>query len=46
MVYARFDAEHPRDLDDPRGFVVGYELLKPSTDTPDVFVEVVDDLLP
>ncbi|MEV5835565.1 hypothetical protein [Nocardia sp. NPDC052112] len=43
LVYASFDTEHPRDLDDPRGFVVGYELLQPSTDTPDAFVEVVDD---
>ncbi|MEV4237187.1 hypothetical protein AB0J47_18640 [Nocardia sp. NPDC049737] len=43
LVYARFDAEHPRDLDDPRAFVVGYELLLPSTDTSDVFVGLVDD---
>ncbi|WP_433194431.1 hypothetical protein ACQP1G_37630 [Nocardia sp. CA-107356] len=45
LVYVRFDADHPLDLNDGRGFVFDYELLDSSAYTPEVFGGVIDDRL-
>ncbi|WP_433620999.1 hypothetical protein [Nocardia sp. CA-120079] len=45
LVYVRFDADHPLDLNDGCGFVFDYELLDSSVYTPEVFGGIIDDRL-